>query len=208
MCALVVEVARPRARSGLEDTRPSRVCVCVCGHARVSEGAPVLRPLVAEVGRTGTGHHRIGAGRRGALRIGPHLSVLGLRSMWSLRRRPTELSLLREPGRHPRGLRQSGRRSLGAIAVGDIASVALAGDAPVEIVTVESTGPAAVPEGAFWEPDAPQSHLARCREGRCHSDGRLGPGEHPGASCRARGLLNPPHECRSEGPTLRPRPAR
>ena len=32
--------------------------------------------------------------------------------------------------------------------MGDIAPVALAGDAPVEIVTVESTGPAAAPEGA------------------------------------------------------------
>ena len=92
-----------RVRSGLEDTRPSCVCVCVCGRtcARMcSSPAALLGQGRPYRDRAPSKQMRENGGRT---QIGPHLSVLGLRSAWSPRRRPSESSLLGDLGRHPRG---------------------------------------------------------------------------------------------------------
>ena len=151
----MVEAARPRVRSGLEDTRPSRVYVCVCGHARVSEGAPVLRPLVVEVGRTGTGQHRIGAGKGGhSDRSTPKRTQAPLDVVAAEKACGTaaaeETGMAATEDIDGRGCSRSAVAAGGAIAGGAIASVVPAGDAPAETVTAESAGRAAAPEGAVW----------------------------------------------------------
>ena len=197
-----------RVRSGLEDTRPSCVCVCVCGctcarmcsspAAPLGQGRPYRdRAPSKQVRENG-----------GRTQIGPHISVLGLRSAWSPRRRPSESSMLGDPGRHPRGdFASPGKRSPEAIVVGDIASVTSAVGASVGAFTTEGAGPGAAPVGAFRGQVTPQGLPACCPEGRPLS-WRLRARRAPGAPCRARGPLNPPHGCHLGGPNPRPRPAR
>ena len=141
----MVEAAGPCVHSGLEGIRPSRVCVCVCGHARVSECAPVLRPLVVEVGRTGTGQHRI------RCRKGGHSD----RSTPKRTRAPLDVVAAEKACRiaaakkigtaatedfSGRGCSRLAAAAGEAIAGGAVASVVPDGAAPAETVTAESAG--------------------------------------------------------------------
>ena len=156
----MVEAACPRVRSGLEDSRPSRVCVCVCGHARVSECAPVPRPLVVEVGRTGTGQHRIRCGERGhSDRSTPKRTRASIEVVAAGKARGTAAA-------EEAGTAAAKELAVGAAAAktaaaekatvgGAAATVVPAGAASVEKVTAKSAGRAATSEGAVWETAAP-----------------------------------------------------
>ena len=152
----MVEAAGPCVHSGLEGIRPSRVCVCVCGHARVSECAPVLRPLVVEVGRTGTGQHRIRCGERGhSDRSTPKRTRASLDVVAAGKARGIAAAEEAGPaaaedfdvGAAAAKTATAGKASAGGAA----AAFVSAGAASVEIVTAGSAGRAAASEGAAWE---------------------------------------------------------
>ena len=132
----------------------------MCGYARVLECAQVLRPLVVEVGRIGTGQLRIRCRARGPSdRSTPKRTRASLEVVAAGKARGTAAA-------EEAGTAAAKELAVGAAAAktaaagkatvgGAAATVVSAGAASVEKVTAESAGRAATSEGAVWETAAP-----------------------------------------------------